>query len=299
MRCPKCQYISFGSAARCRNCGYDFSLAQDLPPQDLPIQTGNEPLGPLQDLPLAGRAGQPGHADLPLFAGRSAPEDAPLVTPPAVPRPPLAVRRTSPVSARARSRPAPADDLEFDIQPPTGSSSSDELLIDDSSPVAPSKAPVAPASRVATPTERPACMVRAPRGARLLAGAIDLLLVGGIDAAVVYFTLRLCGLSVEEIGILPKVPLVGFLLLLNGGYFVLFTAAGGQTIGKMTAGVRVVMDPEGEHPVARVTFQAALLRGIGYFLALLPAGIGLLPALLSSDGRGLHDHVAGTRVVKA
>ena len=27
MRCPKCHYISFGSADRCRNCGYEFLLA--------------------------------------------------------------------------------------------------------------------------------------------------------------------------------------------------------------------------------------------------------------------------------
>ena len=29
MRCPKCQYISFDSSERCRNCGYEFSLTAD------------------------------------------------------------------------------------------------------------------------------------------------------------------------------------------------------------------------------------------------------------------------------
>ena len=43
MKCPKCQYISFDSGDRCRNCGYDFSLVPDTPDPsaedvDLPIQ---------------------------------------------------------------------------------------------------------------------------------------------------------------------------------------------------------------------------------------------------------------------
>ena len=33
MKCPKCQYISFDSGDRCRNCGYDFSLARSTLPQ--------------------------------------------------------------------------------------------------------------------------------------------------------------------------------------------------------------------------------------------------------------------------
>jgi rubredoxin len=47
MKCPKCQYISFDSGDRCRNCGYEFSLAADAALDDLPIQNGTEPLGPL------------------------------------------------------------------------------------------------------------------------------------------------------------------------------------------------------------------------------------------------------------
>ena len=43
---------------------------------------------------------------------------------------------------------------------------------------------------------------------------------------------------------LPAVPMLAFLMLLCGGYFVLFTAAGGQTIGKMAAHIRVVNGPE-------------------------------------------------------
>ena len=37
MRCPKCQYISFESSDRCRNCGYEFSLSVDTAQIDVKI----------------------------------------------------------------------------------------------------------------------------------------------------------------------------------------------------------------------------------------------------------------------
>ena len=43
MRCPKCQYISFESGDRCRNCGYEFSLSVDNEPdrrEDCPRRAG-------------------------------------------------------------------------------------------------------------------------------------------------------------------------------------------------------------------------------------------------------------------
>ena len=54
MKCPKCSYIGFEDADRCRNCGYEFALAvsADPPVVDLPIQTGDEPEGPLADFSL-------------------------------------------------------------------------------------------------------------------------------------------------------------------------------------------------------------------------------------------------------
>ena len=38
MKCPKCQYLTFDSGGRCRNCGYDFYLLEDViagPPVEL------------------------------------------------------------------------------------------------------------------------------------------------------------------------------------------------------------------------------------------------------------------------
>ena len=130
--------------------------------------------------------------------------------------------------------------------------------------------------------------------ARIFAALVDLVLLGGVNGAVLYFTLAIAGLTVEEIRLLPVMPLAAFLLLLNGGYLVAFTAAGGQTIGKMAAGIRVMNDD-----YQRVDFTGALLRSGGCVVSLLTAGAGFLPVFFSADRRALQDRVAGTRVVRA
>ena len=89
-------------------------------------------------------------------------------------------------------------------------------------------------------------------------------------------------------------PFAAFLLLLNGGYLVAFTAAGGQTIGKMVTGIRVMNDD-----YQRVDLTSALLRAGGCVVSLLTAGLGFLPVFFSADGRALQDRMAGTRVVRA
>jgi uncharacterized RDD family membrane protein YckC len=119
-------------------------------------------------------------------------------------------------------------------------------------------------------------------------------ILAAIDVAVIYFTMQICNVGIEEIAILPKGPLIAFLLVQNGGYLVTFTA-GGQTLGKMAAGVRVV--PEGSD--GPLDLGRAFLRTMMWGVLAIPAGLGFLPALFSRDRRGLHDRFAGTRVVRA
>ena len=132
---------------------------------------------------------------------------------------------------------------------------------------------------------------------RIAAGIIDVGILGSIGAAVVLLTLRIAELTPAEWHILPVAPMLAFLLLLCGGYFILFTAAGGQTIGKMTAGIRVVNAAE-EAP-ARVSFGTAFIRTVCCLGSVLALGAGFLPALFSADRRTFHDRVADTRVVAA
>ena len=280
MKCPKCQYFSFDSGERCRNCGYDFSLSTDAPaepPDDLRIQTGAEAIGPLSDFSLNDTP------NLPLFTRDGRDPDAPLVTPSATPRVPLSVRRGAPGSPRPRSRRA-----EVTPEPWLALDTAESPLESAPEPIASPQpfdevdAPVTVASAVA----------------RLAGGAVDLVLLGGIDIAVVYFTLRVLDLRLGDVLALPAAPMVSFLLLLNGGYLSMFVAAGGQTIGKMAAGTRVVPADPAAPPDERVTFGQAVLRAGAYIVSALPAGLGFLPAFFG-ERRALHDRLADTRVVKA
>jgi uncharacterized RDD family membrane protein YckC len=102
----------------------------------------------------------------------------------------------------------------------------------------------------------------------------------------------MCGLEPIDWMMLPTAPMGAYLVLLGAGYFTMFTAAGGQTIGKMAARIRVV----GEE-CEPVDFGHAALRTVGYFASVLPFCLGFVPAL--GGRRALHDRLAETRVVRA
>ena len=109
-------------------------------------------------------------------------------------------------------------------------------------------------------------------------------------------TLRWCDLPLERVTVLPAAPTAAFLLIVGLGYLLMFTAAGGQTIGKMALGLRVV----GDAPEARrgLTFKQAFYRELLTLPSVLVLGAGFIPALIG-DERALHDRLAHTRVVRA
>ncbi|NOT43469.1 MAG: RDD family protein, partial [Acidobacteria bacterium] len=213
--------------------------------------------------------------DLPLFG-----DDAPLLTLPPTPRPPLAVRRTPeiprvrpPATASGRGR-----DQGLDLL--------DDLVLHDAAPEA---------LRDHTP-DRGVREAEASAGLarRALAAGLDLAMLFGIDLGVGYFTLRIASLQATDWAQLPPVPLVVFLLLLKVSYFTAFTALGGQTIGKMATGLRVVAG-EGEPPGG----VQAMTRTLIGTVSVAAAGLGLLPMLFGPEHRALHDRLTGTRVVGA
>jgi uncharacterized RDD family membrane protein YckC len=313
MRCPKCHYISFESGDRCRNCGYEFSLAtpdggrppvidelplQDVdatphPPIDLSFRNADRPAAsqptPLDTprLPALHPGARPApDRDLPLFGRASPPatdarddDDAPLIRPSAVPRAPLAVRRPTPDAQRLRARYTPEESPRLDLGAPG------TLTVE--------ATPLQPAG--------PAVLEDAPPARRLLAAAIDLSVIGGIDLGVLYFTLKLCALPLAAPSLveLPPVPFFGFLLLIDAGYAIAFTAIVGQTIGKMATGLKVVNTDEGLSSSTHPNVGFSILRTAAYAASLLPLGLGFLPAFIGSDRRALHDRLAETRVVRA
>jgi uncharacterized RDD family membrane protein YckC len=129
-------------------------------------------------------------------------------------------------------------------------------------------------------------------GGRLVAAVVDHAILLGIDLGVVYFTVRMAGLSMSEWNVLPLVPMLTFLGLLKISYFYAFTAVGGQTIGKMGVGTCVIADDGGPVDAAR-----AMRRTCAGVLSLLLLGLGFVPALFGNR-RALHDRLAGTRVVR-
>jgi uncharacterized RDD family membrane protein YckC len=283
MKCPKCHYLGFETGDRCKNCGYDFSLV----PLDLDLNRRDAASEPSARVDEA----------LPLFAPSGADDDLPLVKLPVAPRPPLAVRRT-PDTPRVRNVPkaprAPSEPvLQFvDDHPAMRVGRPIELKPSESpSSASPSSASSSKPSVTAVSTSG-ASVGPSGAGRRLMAAALDLAILLAIDAVVVYFTLRLAALSPSEWTMLPPVPLAAFLVLLKLGYFSAFTAVGGQTIGKMATGIRVV----GEDNRA-LDPTSALRRTLAGVLSCITLGVGFLPALFSDDRRALHDRLAHTRVV--
>ena len=327
MKCPKCGYLGFDTGPRCRNCSYDFALLEAAEERALPLdadrgfamveptaeqsadtwlqaidlgiaaeETAAPVASPVPD-PFAwpgSAAGFTGHdtvrtrdrvmsafgdidAAPPRGPVQALPvpgvdQDAPLVQLQR-PRPPIAVRKT-PMNPKLRAvaQPRPMEpELDF-----LDESRSGERPDTDGPPEWTAMPPAddSPASR------------------RFGALVVDALLFGGIDLAVVYLTLRIAGLQMHELQVLPVWPLVGFLGLMKVVYVAVFTAMGGQTIGKMAMHIRVVSADN-----RALSGGAALRRTLASLVSVVTAGLGYLPGLVGHDRRALHDRLAGSRVV--
>jgi uncharacterized RDD family membrane protein YckC len=98
---------------------------------------------------------------------------------------------------------------------------------------------------------------------------------------------RAAGSSAETAGLVLAIVVA----LLNLGVLAGLT---GFTLGKWAAGLRIERTDSGAPGIGR-----ALLRHfVGYPLSFATLGIGFLIAAVSVHGRGLHDIIAGTVVVR-
>jgi len=235
----------------------------------------------------------PPTTELPLFvrglsdtAGIAPELDAPLVKVPSTPRAPLAVRMRTP-------EPAPA--------PPSEVRGTDEMdpfdrdLLDDLKRLERFE-PRDDAAGIRESTDRADEHDQTAASARALAASIDAAVLVSIMIVVLWMTLRWCDLSLGQITMLPVAPMATFFAMMVLGYWLLFTAAGGQTLGKMAAHLRVV-DATAEEP-EMVTIGQAFRRSCASVLTVATLGLGWLPGLFG-DGRALHDRLAGTRVIRS
>ena len=137
--------------------------------------------------------------------------------------------------------------------------------------------------------------LRAPFALRCGALCIDYIVLIAVPVITLLFGVFSGGATNSRTGGVSNSTgwLLGTLLCLTN-FFILPTV-GGQSIGKMLTGLRIVkMDGTG------ISFGTVILRNlVGYFLTVLTLGIGFLFAALGKNGRALHDLVAGTVVVYA
>jgi uncharacterized RDD family membrane protein YckC len=98
---------------------------------------------------------------------------------------------------------------------------------------------------------------------------------------------RSAGSSAETVGIFVAIVVT----ILNLGVLAGLT---GMTLGKWATGLRIEKGDGSDLSIGR----AFLRHFVGYPLSFLILGIGFLMAALTVRGRGLHDMIAGTVVVR-
>jgi uncharacterized RDD family membrane protein YckC len=161
--------------------------------------------------------------------------------------------------------------------------------------------PERPARRppAAAPAGRPD-LEPADAASRLAAFMVDAVFVVSGQAVLLapvgwYWWAREAPRSAADVSLLPVVAAVTLLplaLLLGVLYHVYFWSVKGATPGKELLDLRVTTD-DGTSPIP---LGSALRRALGYMLSAASLGVGFL--MVAFSGRGLHDRIAGTRVVK-
>jgi uncharacterized RDD family membrane protein YckC len=145
-----------------------------------------------------------------------------------------------------------------------------------------------------------AASVPAAPAERLAAALVDAVLVGAgqivlVSPIFLYWWPRELPSNPGDVPFLPiLLSLLLFLLaaLLSAVYFIYGWGVRGATPGKRLLGLAVEGD-DGAFPIGA---SAAAARLVGYFVSGLALGIGFL--MVAFHGRGLHDRIAGTRVVR-
>jgi uncharacterized RDD family membrane protein YckC len=156
-----------------------------------------------------------------------------------------------------------------------------------------------PPERRAEPAARQASEP-AEFGSRLAAFVVDAVFVLSGQAVMLapvgwYWWAREAPRTPADVSFLPvfaSATLVPLALLLGALYHAYFWSVKGATPGKELLDLRV----ETDGGVSPIPLGCAALRVFGYLLSAASLGIGFL--MVAFGGSGLHDRIAGTRVVK-
>ncbi|MDO9513630.1 MAG: RDD family protein [Elusimicrobiota bacterium] len=126
------------------------------------------------------------------------------------------------------------------------------------------------------------------RAIALFFDSIILTIAGGVIGGVLGFLLAL---SVGDVGgFMPLFNLVGFVI--GAAYYICMHGSYGQTLGKMLIGIKVIKIND-----APLSYGTAFLRYIGRILNIITLFIGYIIVAFNRKKRGMHDFIAGTKVI--
>jgi uncharacterized RDD family membrane protein YckC len=226
---------------------------------------------------------EPASSSAPMSMAES---EVPMVSVPAEPRAPLAVQRKAPdTRKRPRQQTAARKSGAVDGDLLDGLQGQDRL-----DRVGTSAGGGSAGDRLSES--------RAGAFKRGAAAFIDAAILGALSVAVLAITLRWCDLTFASLAVLPALPVAAFLALIGVAYLLMFTAAGGQTLGKMALGIRVVADNEGGSGSQPMSISQAAYRAVLTVPGVLALGAGFVPGLIGQE-LAVHDRLAHTRVVRA
>lgn len=329
LQCPACNADYRKGDLFCRQCG--ASVAPPPPQKSVCASCGTAVVLPARFCNACGRVlpGDPSPSLAPHASGSGAAAVAPAAElAPALPSAPAEVaahaqaapevvvtaQEMKAVEPEPVPEPAPGPqaselplsvtvppDAAFGVPPPRGVEPLRTAIEPPRTP-----RPSVPARPARPASARPAAALEAQpsppasAGARLLAAGLDALMVGALQAVVLgplayYWQGRPQATEPGQIAFLPillSLSAILLALLIGAGYYVWGWGVAGATPGKKLMGLAVETHG-GSSPIGPV---CALVRLIGYVVSALPLGLGFL--MVPFVGEGLHDKLAGTRVVR-
>jgi uncharacterized RDD family membrane protein YckC len=132
---------------------------------------------------------------------------------------------------------------------------------------------------------------------RLAAYLLDALILGLVTGVIlVPVTLFAAMLGQRSQGAVIALSIVGWLavLVVSLAYVIVPWARSGATLGKKMLSLKIVRD-DGVEPLG---YGKAVLRLIGYMVSGMILNIGFLMVAFTEGNKGLHDMIAGTRVIR-
>lgn len=311
LQCPSCGAELPLHAGFCSHCGYRLSADAVAEREPAPLPAPARPPLPPAVPPPPPTPMAPPAAENDLYRAAHPVVPHPMVPPAAASRPPAertviepspGAELLPPIGEEVVRTPAPRPAL-----PPTPPPGSLRAPV----PPAPPGAPAGVAARPGAPP-RPAAPVVAPRGAPPAAAVASqpLVVPSGLGYRPAGFWIRAAAQLVDAVWMVPVI--VGPSLLVGGptsangtlvmvvmallvylGVPVLGWGLFGATPGKLVLGLRVIAGGRRKG----IGVGRALLRLCGTMTSSI-LGIGYLMVAFSRDKRALHDHLAGTAVMR-